>query len=523
MPPLTDRLQTGTEAVKFMSKLFRHIIGIAILLAISLAPVHAEAQLNWRQLDSGTTEPLWGIWGAPGSSTFAVGDAGVVRRSFGLNFTESPTGVADNLCDVWGNALSDVFAVGLAGTIIHFDGTAWSSMASGTSADLFGVWSVGVNDVYAVGAMGTVRHYDGDAWNGVDVGAINGLYAIWGSSASDIYVVGAGGISWHFDGTTWTGTNVGTSENLSGVWGSAADDVYVAGDNGTLFHFDGMVWGPVPLPVQSNHTSGSLPAAPNLYTVWGTGSDDVVVMGAGGVILHYDGTWRFVESPVGFDLYRIWGTGPENIFAVGEGGAIIYFGPDDPVPVLITRFQAEAKENGVELRWDVYADETIAGFEVIRAEVLYAHDDEHGQSLPLFDGLLARASRRFFDSSVRFGATYSYTLIAHGQDTGSIRSQTIRVTVGHAGFELLQNHPNPFNPETAIRFSLPRDEVATLRIFDVSGALVRTLFNEATTSGSHLVRWNGRDNRGRAVGSGFYFYQLRAGNRIRTEKMTLLK
>ena len=90
-------------------------------------------------------------------------------------------------------------------------------------------------------------------------------------------------------------------------------------------------------------------------------------------------------------------------------------------------------------------------------------------------------------------------------------------------FALAQNSPNPFNPTTQIRFSLPKAGPVQLRIFDVRGRLVRTLVNRSYDAGSWTVTWNGRDDQGRSVASGAYLYELRAENRRQVRKMGLLK
>ena len=84
--------------------------------------------------------------------------------------------------------------------------------------------------------------------------------------------------------------------------------------------------------------------------------------------------------------------------------------------------------------------------------------------------------------------------------------------------------PNPFNPSTQIRFDLPRSESVHLRIFDIRGSLVRELIEgDAYQPGNHSVTWNGRDNTGRSVPSGVYFYALEAGTHHARHKMLLLK
>ena len=89
---------------------------------------------------------------------------------------------------------------------------------------------------------------------------------------------------------------------------------------------------------------------------------------------------------------------------------------------------------------------------------------------------------------------------------------------------LYPNNPNPFNPETSIRYELAAASPVRLEIFDAAGHVVRHL--ESSTSmpaGVHEVRWNGRDDAGATVPSGVYLYRLRAGAFQQTRRAVLLK
>jgi hypothetical protein len=103
----------------------------------------------------------------------------------------------------------------------------------------------------------------------------------------------------------------------------------------------------------------------------------------------------------------------------------------------------------------------------------------------------------------------------------------VSVTAGGASpssFMLLQNYPNPFNPSTTIGFSVSQSGSIILEIYDVTGRHVRTLLSGAVAAGHHTVQWDGRDERGSSVGSGVYFYRLRAGaNSVASRKMLLMK
>ena len=85
------------------------------------------------------------------------------------------------------------------------------------------------------------------------------------------------------------------------------------------------------------------------------------------------------------------------------------------------------------------------------------------------------------------------------------------------------NFPNPFNPSTTIAFSLPNDSFVSSSIFNIRGQLVATISNRHFESGHHSVIWNGTDDHGRQLGSGIYFYQLKADNIKATRRMILLK
>ena len=91
-------------------------------------------------------------------------------------------------------------------------------------------------------------------------------------------------------------------------------------------------------------------------------------------------------------------------------------------------------------------------------------------------------------------------------------------------FILEQNYPNPFNPETTIHYELPKTSKVVLRIYNTLGQEVRKLVNERQPAGAYQMSWDGRDEGGKQVSSGIYFYQLKAGNSfLETKKMVLMR
>jgi uncharacterized repeat protein (TIGR02543 family) len=89
--------------------------------------------------------------------------------------------------------------------------------------------------------------------------------------------------------------------------------------------------------------------------------------------------------------------------------------------------------------------------------------------------------------------------------------------------ELSQVYPNPFNPQTTIGFSVKDRGLVSLKVYNVTGQMVRTLVNESLAAGPHKNVWDGRDDGGRPVSSGVYFCKLVANGFSQTEKMVLLK
>jgi subtilisin family serine protease len=83
--------------------------------------------------------------------------------------------------------------------------------------------------------------------------------------------------------------------------------------------------------------------------------------------------------------------------------------------------------------------------------------------------------------------------------------------------------PNPFNPATHLKFSIPRDAAVSLKLYDVSGRLVRSLVNESMGAGHHEVFWNGQDQGGRSVASGTYFARLAVDGVITVKSMALVR
>lgn len=85
------------------------------------------------------------------------------------------------------------------------------------------------------------------------------------------------------------------------------------------------------------------------------------------------------------------------------------------------------------------------------------------------------------------------------------------------------NYPNPFNPSTKISYTLKNNGQTELSIYNIKGQKVATLVNDEMSTGTHEVIWNGKDEQGKNVSSGLYFYRLESGTTSLTKKMILMK
>jgi hypothetical protein len=188
-----------------------------------------------------------------------------------------------------------------------------------------------------------------------------------------------------------------------------------------------------------------------------------------------------------------------------------------PLAVAISSFNVRATDRGAELN---------AHFESTFPSVLvhvYRGDGHEGGLNDLQSiAMNGKSNFTYVDETAVPGKSYRYMIgVVDGE--GEFVSPIQSFTMPTASTRLEQNSPNPFNPQTAIRFSLSSKENVTLAIYDVSGRLVRVLMSGARDKGTHSITWDGRNDAGATVGSGVYFYRLDAGKFTATKKMVMLK
>jgi len=90
-------------------------------------------------------------------------------------------------------------------------------------------------------------------------------------------------------------------------------------------------------------------------------------------------------------------------------------------------------------------------------------------------------------------------------------------------YNLYQNFPNPFNPTTIIKYELNKQERIVIDIYSINGEHVKRLVDQMQNAGTHEIKWDGKNDKGKLVSSGIYLYQLVVDNQQLSKKMMFLK
>jgi len=177
----------------------------------------------------------------------------------------------------------------------------------------------------------------------------------------------------------------------------------------------------------------------------------------------------------------------------------------------------------------------------IESDIYYRYIRENGEMVSQNAGgnILCNVAKQQYDPMAAPLGSTAYVVWADGRSSGKteilgLYAQRVDNEVGSAvtdnsapglnTFALKQNHPNPFNPETTISFSLKQNsKTLELNIYNLKGQLVKSLFSGKLDKGDHSLVWDGKDNSGVSVGSGVYFYRLSDGTDSQQRKMVMMK
>ncbi|OGC91447.1 MAG: hypothetical protein A2W25_00375 [candidate division Zixibacteria bacterium RBG_16_53_22] len=186
----------------------------------------------------------------------------------------------------------------------------------------------------------------------------------------------------------------------------------------------------------------------------------------------------------------------------------------------------------IDIVWSPVAHDSLLGYNVYRANW------QNGEFAKLNSTLLTNPV--YSDVAILDSVVYWFYATAVFQSAGgqvgsfgsNMDAGSTQIIVGvdddgmaiPTAFFLADNYPNPFNPSTSISFGLPKDALVKLEVFNLLGQKVKTLLAGNQRAGYKQIVWDGRDNGGKAVASGIYFYRLTTdGDFDQTKKMLLVK
>jgi len=293
--------------------------------------------------------------------------------------------------------------------------------------------------------------------------------------------------------------------NFESEWGSLSSSVYYSTGHTNLYFGTGTSY------------AWSLKDGGTADTDDGSVIDNTIQVVGGTSKRHYQGpvgTWT--ESTIGSATP---GTLEDN--------------QDSSLPVSLQDFNAVPGNSKVTLTWITESETENLGFNIYRGV------NKNGEFLMLNAELIAghgstseRHEYSYVDRDVVNGVIYYYKLEdvdyagkARLHDKVVSATPTSKESDANINeFQLYPCYPNPFNPETTLRFELTEAARISVQIYDLLGNRITTLTNSAYQPGEYSLSWNGRDHQNRLVGTGIYFLQI-SGDRgfSRTEKVIFLR
>jgi len=188
-----------------------------------------------------------------------------------------------------------------------------------------------------------------------------------------------------------------------------------------------------------------------------------------------------------------------------------------------TGFQYVLQSSSVMLWWDPSTDENFQYFLLERStDSLFVENVVSNYLV----GSYYTDEDLEFDTEYFYRVSYFSTEWSEYSEIISVILENLDISHGNnlpISYKIHQNHPNPFNPVTTIRYDLPEDGLVNITIYDMMGRQISTLVSGQQTAGYNIVQWNATNSFGEAVSAGLYLYTIHAGEFTQTRKMVLLK
>ncbi len=309
---------------------------------------------TWSTTATGLNSALLGVSTA-GTTTFAVGEGGVVLRAVGSGpWERMPVPTTETLRAVHATSPTDVTVVGDFGTILAFASGGWTNRSSGALTDDFrsvsgtsvagsrvviggtgglyelagGAAPTPVSSPYRPDAWGVAFDPAGTLWVAGERGMVlreaagswttlslaPDLLDVWATAPNSAWVVGEFGFLYRWNGASWERQATPTTARLNTVWGAESGTAFAGGDDGLMLQLVGGQWTPV-----------SVPSTADILAIWGANPAQVFAVTAAGEILRFDGSAWAIAFRQAQRLYAVFGTAANDVVAVGDRGTVLRF------------------------------------------------------------------------------------------------------------------------------------------------------------------------------------------------------
>ena len=499
----------------------------------------------------------------------------------GSHWNESNSGLINTSVDAMvmsGNNL--LAAAGIEGIYnTSNDGTSWSHSDNGipetyiyslaeSGGNIFaGTRATGVYVSSDSGKIWTNANNGLTLWNTENIISLTGSgdYIIAGSWEGRVYLSNNSDINWSCIGDFGTARSInatcmrgnkifaaiGQGNGSGGVWLTTDLGINWTEQNNGLFSLND-VWDIA--MSESNiliHVTGNVPGEDGVFrssdngTTWiRVNYDGVPITGNGPFAVSankvfFGTSYYSTDSGITWNIISNNGlpVSPVSTIAIGDGK--IFAGTDgegvwsclqsEILPVELSSFSAAVKQNSIVLSWNTATEINNHGFEVERAQHSNNSNVFNWETLGFINGSgnsNATKQYTFTDKTIKGNGEFIYRLKQIDNDGQIKYSKEIEISVNFITlvFSLENNFPNPFNPSTVIKYTLPYESNVKLIIYNTLGKKVKELISEVQQAGLHEYNFNAE-----GLSSGVYLYTIQAisvdgrENYQSTKKMILMK
>ena len=484
----------------------------------------------WQEISSGTTTwHFYAIDFADPDTGWIVGPNKTIIRSIdgGENWNPQASSAPQNLLDICMVDNMTGWTVGEWGIILKTTSGGvnndWIDQNSGTNNFLHSCFFLNDQVGWLCGGPVTgdtsiILHTTngGNQWIKQNSPACASLRAIHFVNEQNGWAVGENGnvVQTSDGGANWSLVDVGREEDFYSVY-FLSNDIGWIGGNSILYTSDGGANWDEQQTFSANYQVRSIKFI-DLLIGW------AAVQGNSGALyktMNGGLDWSKLEIGTANNLFDIDIVNKEFGWVVGTYSTIL---KTDAVfvPVELSAFNCAWINDRVELNWTTASELNNYGFEIERK----FGENSKWEKIGFVEGSGTTTQMQFysFSDSPEGSGIYYYRLKQIDRD-GKFKFSQVREVAVPTKFALHQNHPNPFNPKTAIGFELATKTHVILEIYNMLGQKIATIIDESRPAGFQQVTWDGTDYTGKAVGSGVYFYHIKSGRFEATKKLVLLR